>query len=88
MDDASGVGFFQSGGDLDGRLERGLDFQTSFPDFRPQRIAIDELTDDEMMAIELANLINRENVWMVQRGSCACLLLKAAETILVGGERR
>jgi hypothetical protein len=67
MDDARIVG----GGERAGHLERHIDRirgrQPAAGDARSQRFAIDELGGDEADAIRTADIVNREDVWMVER---------------------
>src|SRR5690349_12599962 len=46
-------------------------------DMLTKRLAIDELGGDEVSLFGLSNLVDRDDVWMVQRGGRSCLSLKA-----------
>ena len=52
-------------------------------DLLTQRFAFDVLHRDVRPALVLANFVNRENVWMVQRRSSARFLKEAATAILL-----
>src|SRR5207237_10632217 len=54
---------------------------------RSQRSALDELHDDEPMSIRFANLVNRHDVRMVERGRGARFALESRASIGIGGER-
>src|SRR6185503_18581687 len=48
-----------------------------------QRFALDELHRDVRPAIVLADFVNREDVWMVQRRGRACFLKETTPSILL-----
>ena len=51
-----------------------------------QRLALDELGDDEVRAVDFADLVNGEDVRMVERRGRPRLLLEAAHAVRVCGE--
>src|SRR5579872_4878285 len=53
-----------------------------------QRLAFEEFRDDIRCSVCLADVVDRKNVGMIQRGCCAGFLRKALETFGVGGVRR
>ena len=46
---------------------------------------VDELGGDEVRAICLANFMDGDDVWMIERGSSLCFADKAAQSIFVIG---
>ena len=62
------------------------DLKALAADAFPQGDAIDKLRSDEVVAIGLAYFVNRQNIWMIQGRSRACLLFETIETIAIGGE--
>ena len=52
-----------------------------------QRLALEQLRDDERRAVVLADVVDGQNVRMVQRGGGARLLLEASQTLGIPGER-
>jgi hypothetical protein len=67
MDDANFVGCRESA-----TCAETSSTSPSFSDQRAsfaQRLAIDKLGGDEIHRVALVDLVNRDDVWMVQRGS-------------------
>ena len=54
----------------------------------PQRLALDELRDDEGPAVELAEVVDDHDVRVVQTRRGPRFLVEAAQPIAVGGELR
>src|SRR2546421_13057326 len=51
-----------------------------------QRDAVDEFGGDEVPAVFVAHLVNRDDVRVIERRSRVCFLIETAETIAVLGE--
>ncbi len=48
-----------------------------------QSLAIDKFGGDEMTIIRLANFVDGENVWVIERQGCECLKAEATNPFLV-----
>ncbi len=81
MDDPDGVSGAKCAGDLDADVERVARFEGAHSDSVAQRVTVDEFGGDEMFGIDLVDLVDRQNVWMVERGSGLCFLHKPAYAI-------
>ena len=69
-------------------LQSFVEYDSAPVQFCAQRLTIDEFRGDEMLATLDANFVNRKNIWMIERRSCARLLLKAAQPFFVIGKLR
>ena len=77
MDDAGAVCGREGRRDLFDDMKRFVDFQRAGGDFLSQRFAIDEFGGNELVTVSLSDFMNRQNVWMVERGSGPCFALEA-----------
>ena len=78
----------QSAGNLHRDLERLLDRQRALLKFIAHGPAIEQLGDDVDLTAAGARVMNRENVWMRERGDRFSLLLEPRAPIRIGGKRR
>src|ERR1019366_9983614 len=53
----------------------------------PQRLPFEQLADQERRSFVLAEVVNRENVGMIQRGNGLRFLLKTPQPVSVLGQR-
>ena len=58
------------------------------PDAVAQCFAVDELGCDELFGIDLVDLVDGENVWMIERRRCFCFLHKSTYAIAALWRRR
>src|SRR5262245_26505961 len=79
MDNARGVSRRQRAEGLRGHVEDLADRRLRSRHSPAQRLAFDELGGDEVPAFSLADLKNRDDVRMIQRGGGLSLLLKSAQ---------
>ncbi len=87
MDDASLVGRLQGLGDLERDPEGLLDRQGAAGDPLLQRLALDQLHDQEVDAVRLLHLVDAGDVGMVQGGQNLGLALEAGEALRILRER-
>ena len=85
MNDAFRVRGVQGIRDLDGQREQQLSVQRATRDPVLQGYAIEVLHCDECLTILLANVVDRADVGMVERGSSLSLPLEAAQGLWVAG---
>jgi hypothetical protein len=52
-----------------------------------QRLALQQLHREEILSVNLANFMNRANIWVIQCGGRAGLAPKALYGLMVAGER-
>ena len=83
MDDALAVGRIQGIGDLDRNLKKGLGIQRAPRDLMLQCGAIQELHDDEWLALVLSDFVNCANVRVVQARCGTCLATEAFQRLSV-----
>jgi hypothetical protein len=86
MDNASFVGSFKAIGNLQSQVEERFQRQRSSTHPGLQCLAFQKFHGDEGLAILLADVVNRANVWVVQRGRGLGLLLKAGQSLRVAGQ--
>ncbi len=79
VNDVLGMGGVERVGDVSGEREEGVELQGHVCQYVFERLAVEEFHGDERMALVFANLINRADVGMVERGSGAGLAAKALE---------
>ena len=88
MDDAGGMRGNQRRSDLYRDFDRIRGLHKPAVQRRAQRDAVDELTRDVVLAVSLADVIDRQDVGMVEAGGGTSFLLKTNERGGVGGELR
>ena len=84
MHDACRVGSCKSAGDLCGDIQHFAELHRRVSHLFAQRLAINKFSGYEANRISLVDLVDREDVGMIQRGSSFCFLHKAAHPILIG----
>ena len=52
----------------------------------PQRLTVDELADDERTRVEVAEIMDHEDIRMIERRRRMCLGMEPAETVGIGGD--
>src|SRR5438309_1769572 len=72
--------------DLHGDIEHFIYLHMGSHHALAQGLALDELSGDKMTRIDLANLEDGQNVWVVQRRGRPRFLLKASHPLVVPGE--
>ena len=88
MDDAGCVSSGECTCNLRGDIERFAELHRCFPHAFAQRHAINEFSGDEIHRVDLLDLVNRDDVWMIQRGSSLRFLYEATYAIVaynIGG---
>ena len=88
MDDAGGVCGGQAVGDADEQLDDLPPRALVGPRPVSERAAVDELRDQILPAVELPDVVDREDVRMVQRGRRLRFALEAAARGRIGQRRR
>ena len=88
MDDPCGVCGLQRVGDLDRKQQQHVDVDRAASDSMLQRHALEELHDDEGVAVLLADVVNRADVGMVQRGRGPRFSPEAHQRVRIGREFR
>ena len=83
MHDAFGVRGFQRVGDLNRQRQQLIDGERAGAHYFGERLALQQLHDDEMLAIVLLDGVNRANVRVIQRGCGASFALEAFEQLRV-----
>ncbi len=83
MNDFARVRGFQGIGDLNPKAYDFIFLERLARDAMLQRLAFEHLHDDERPSLVLVNVMNRANMWMVQRRSCARLLLELFDRLKV-----
>ena len=78
----------QSAGNLHCDLDRLLDRQRALLKFIAHGPAIEQLGNDVDLTAAGARVMNRENVWMRERGDRFSLSLEPRAPIRIGGKRR
>ncbi len=84
MNDADGVRGGKCARDLDSDVDNVGAGERSASDPVAQRFAVDELRDDEMLCVDLVDLVDRENVWMVQGGRGFGFLYETSNAVAGG----
>ncbi len=79
MDDSFGVRGIKSVRNLNRNVEQLVDGQRAFENALGQRLALEQLHDDEVPALVLGNLMDGANVRMIQSGSGARFALEPLE---------
>ncbi len=82
MNDACRMRRFECHGHLNAGAERFVKLHWTTPETVPQRFAFDVFGGDVIAAVSLANLVNGEDVWMIERENRACFLFETAQTTL------
>ncbi len=85
VDYALCVSSIQCVGDLDGQRQNYLGFHRSPADAMLQRYAIQKLHGDERLSVLLANVVDRTDIGVIQRGRSLRFTLKAGERLWVSG---
>ena len=86
MHDAFGVGGVESVGNLDSQEQHGFDFERPATDLVFERFALEELHDDEGLAVVIANFVDGADVGMIQRRSGLRFPLETGERLRVLSE--
>ena len=86
MCDAAFVRSRESGDNLLGVLNRLARRHRSFVQALAQFLPFEKFTDDVRRAFVIPDVKDGENVWMIERGSGARFLLKAAQPVGIFGE--
>ena len=73
-------------GDLDAELEHAVERQRAARELVLQRPAVEQFHDDELLAVVLADVVDRADVRVVERRGDARLAAEAVERFGVGGE--
>ena len=84
--DAFRVGSIESVGDLDAQIEHLFNFERSAGKQMLQRLPLQQLHGDEVMPRNFVDRVNRADVGMVERRSCARLALKALQPLPILGQ--
>ena len=84
MHDARGVSSRERTGDLRSDIEHFTKLHRRFSQTLAQRLAVDEFSGDEIHRVDLLDLMNRDDVWMVQRRSGFCFLHETPHPIMIG----
>jgi len=79
VDDAGPVGDVERRPDLQGNVDGLADWQRAPADQVGERTAVEQFHCDERPAVVLADLVNRADVRVIQRGSGARLAREAVE---------
>src|SRR5437870_4013006 len=91
MHDTACVGSRESPGDLPGIVNRLSLWERHARSVRSQalaqRFSFKQLRDDIRRAVVCADIVNRQNVWMIQGTRGLRFLLKSPQSICVLGER-
>ena len=85
VDDPLGVGRVEPVDDLDGQVQQPLHPHRAALDEVLERLALEQLHDDERLALVLPDLVNRADVGVVERGRRAGLAKEAVERGAVAG---
>ena len=86
MHDAAGVRSLERVGDFQAEIEHALERQRARRDLVLQRLAVEQLHHDEVLAVVLADVVDRADVRMVQRRGDARLAPEAFERLGVRGQ--
>jgi len=86
MNDALGVSGIESVGDLDGDIEKAVQFEWLAGDEMLQCDSIEEFHDDEGFAVRLSDVIDSANVGVVQGGSGLRFPFEAGERQRIFGD--
>ena len=86
VDDAAGMRGVEGVGDLDPELEHAVERQRPARDLVLQRAAVEQFHDDELLALVLADVVDRADVRVVERRGDARLAAEPFERLGVGGE--
>ncbi len=86
MDDALSVGGVEAVGDLNSQVEQFTRFQSLATHVVAKCSPFEELHGEEVLAVDLANFVDRANVWMIQRGRGASFSAKALSGLRVAGK--
>src|SRR5207249_3313133 len=81
MHDALLVRRMESERDLDGDVERFNDRQRTRADVLAQRRAVDEFHRDERRAVTLADVVDGQNMWVIERRGGSRFVREATQTI-------
>src|SRR5205807_1448373 len=86
VDDALGVRHVQCVRDLNAEIEQHLGLQRLPRDEVLKGLPLQELHDDEVLSLVLADLMDSANIGMVQGGSCPRFTLKSLQRLMIGCE--
>src|SRR4029077_15531821 len=88
MDNAGLVGGSERTHDLDHDVNSFTQRHSPTAQTLPQCLAFDQFTRDVVDGLILADLVNRQNIWMVKADYGARFLLKALQAFGVAGKAR
>src|SRR5947199_9105708 len=88
MDDGSFVGGGERTRHLDCDVNSFTDLHPNAHQTLPQRFAFDQFTRNVVGRVILADLVNRQDIWMIERDYGARFLLKALQALGVAGKAR
>ena len=78
----------QRGGDLDPIAQRLIERQGPARESLRERLAVDQLHDEETRSVVFANVVQRADAGVLERGDRAGFLLEAPDALDVGRDRR
>ena len=87
MDDSLVVGRGQSIGNLLRTLHCFADRQRALVELLAQRAPFEQFRHNVGSFLLSADIVDRENIWMIQRRHCARLLLESTQSIRIACER-
>src|ERR1700677_2924415 len=85
MNDSSSVRGIERGGDLDAKREQSVQFHGTPRDALLQGCAIQKLHSNERFPVLFTNVIDRADVWVIQRGRSLRFSLEAGQGLWVSG---
>ena len=88
VDNPAIVGVGQRTGDLEGHAQRQWCRRGPVGDHIAQRLAIDELHDDERVVAMLGHLVHGADVRMVERAGCARFIQQAPAAVELGARMK
>ncbi len=88
MNDSSTMGSLQRTGDLSSQLEHLLYRQRLAIHVLLERLAFEQLHDEELLPLVFSHVVNGADVRIVQRGCGVCFALEALLRIGISGETR
>src|SRR6266566_9074354 len=86
VDDPLSVGRVQCVGDLNAEIEQPLGLQRPSCNEVLKGLPLQELHDDKVLSLVLADLMDRANIGMIQGGSCPRFTLKSLQRLMIGRE--
>jgi hypothetical protein len=85
VNDPSGMGGIQGVRDLDAQRQEGIQIQRPAGNAMLERVAVEELHDDEGLGLRISDLVNGADVRMFQGGCGTGFAAKAFQGVLVFG---